>query len=519
MFNDSSFGFSNAAWIILAANGSLSAASSILIMSIIIRSAPEARSSAYHIIMFFMSFWDIILSLAFALNTIPMPSDVYEIYPFAGKALGTTETCVLQGFLITMGTSFVLLSNTTLNLYYLSTIRYAMSEEKFKRCIMPVMLVLAMAISIMMPTIDLKKEMINPSPLGSICTVTSYPYGCSGIDCIRGNPALFQKESMLWSSLFGSIFAIMVISLVLVVLSVFDTELAIRRSTRINRSSRLINRRSTGRRARRLHEQEIRKFKITRAVLNQALMYISAFLLSYSWIFLIGFLTSKHRNTLEFGSGTTLSVFAVFFQPLQGFFNAMIFIYQKARILRRMQTHAGLNWLSAFKKVILEPSVVPEQLISCIDIATEDISERRPQGHNSRMSLRERAMINGSGLRRFGSSNDVNKVDANAAPPPSISSSGGFDGSFLNESSDILLQDMLGPDDEDDEDKYMNLSTKDDAEIVSSPFPDQEDQSSMSMASSIMNNSVTWSSILSTVIPEDDNKTSDQRIDPHVQGA
>jgi len=434
--------------------------------------------------MFFMSFWDIIVSLAFALNTIPMPSDVYEIYPFAGKALGTTETCVLQGFLITMGTSFVLFSNTTLNLYYLSTIRYAMSEEKFKRCIMPVMLVLAMAISIMIPTIDLKIEMINPSPLGSICTVSSYPLGCTGIDCIRGNQALHHKLSLLWSSIFGSIFVIMVISLVLVVLSVFGTELSIRRSRRINRSSRLINRGSTGRSARRRHEQEIWKFKITRAVLNQALMYISAFLLSYSWIFVIGFLTSKH-STLEFGSRTTLSVLAVFFQPLQGFFNAIIFIYQKARILRRMQTHAGLNWLSAFKKVILVPSVVPEQLISCIDIVTEDIGERRPQGHNSRMSLREWAMKNGLGLRRFGSSNDVNEVDADAAFPPSVGSSGGFDGCFLSESSDILLQDILGPDDEDDEDKYMNLSTKDDAEIVSSPFPDQEDPSSMSMASSL----------------------------------
>ncbi len=275
MFNDSYFIFTNAAWIILAANGSLSAASSILIMSIIIRSAPEARFSAYHIMVQksqLMSFWDIIISIGLALHTLPMPSDVHEIYPFAGKALGTVRTCEVHGFLLTMATSFVLLANTTLNLYYVCTIRYAMAEEKFKRCIMPIILVVAMAISIAMPTIDLATDMINPSPLAGVCIIASYPLGCIGTDCIRGDTALFQKSSMWWSSTFAVVFAIMVISLVLVILSVFDTELSIRRSRRIQRSSRLINRRSTRRITQRHHEQQIREFKITRSVLIQAFM-------------------------------------------------------------------------------------------------------------------------------------------------------------------------------------------------------------------------------------------------------
>eukprot|EP00553_Chaetoceros_curvisetus_P004031 CAMPEP_0204623540 /NCGR_PEP_ID=MMETSP0717-20131115/9275_1 /ASSEMBLY_ACC=CAM_ASM_000666 /TAXON_ID=230516 /ORGANISM="Chaetoceros curvisetus" /LENGTH=81 /DNA_ID=CAMNT_0051638653 /DNA_START=52 /DNA_END=294 /DNA_ORIENTATION=- len=73
---EDNFTFSNEAWMIPSATGTISALSSILIMSIILRSSKESRFSSYHIIMFFMSFWDTIASTAIALNTIPMPSDV-----------------------------------------------------------------------------------------------------------------------------------------------------------------------------------------------------------------------------------------------------------------------------------------------------------------------------------------------------------------------------------------------------------------------------------------------------------
>eukprot|EP00553_Chaetoceros_curvisetus_P005940 CAMPEP_0204619690 /NCGR_PEP_ID=MMETSP0717-20131115/5980_1 /ASSEMBLY_ACC=CAM_ASM_000666 /TAXON_ID=230516 /ORGANISM="Chaetoceros curvisetus" /LENGTH=219 /DNA_ID=CAMNT_0051633735 /DNA_START=549 /DNA_END=1205 /DNA_ORIENTATION=- len=179
LFHEDNFIFSNAAWIIAAVNGSLSVLSSILIMSIIIRSSPEARSSAYHIIMFFMSFSDIIMSGAVTFHTIPMPSSVYETYPFAGKALGSVGSCEVQGFLIETGMTFALLSNTTLNLYYVCTIKYGMAEDRFKKRIMPVMLVLSLALVVLLPVNALRMDFINPSPLTGVCMVTSYPFGCS----------------------------------------------------------------------------------------------------------------------------------------------------------------------------------------------------------------------------------------------------------------------------------------------------------------------------------------------------
>ncbi len=236
----------------------------------------------------------------------------------------------------------------------------------------------------------------------------------------------------------------------------------------------------------------------------------------------MGYMTSRdsHTSTSELDSSATLSVFAVTFQPLQGFFNAVIFIYQKAHILRRMRANAGLNWFCAIKTVILSPSIVPERLVSSIHIATEDICERRQQGGHERMSLRERVMKNGSGLRRFGSSHGSNEADIDAASPPSIGSNSGCENSSsLGLSSNISFGDILGPDNDNDndDDEYINFTMKDDGEIESSPLPDEENQSSMSAASSRMNISVTWSSNLSQVIPEEDKETRDQRIDPNDQ--
>ncbi len=115
---ETNFSFSNAAWMIPSTTGTISALSSILIMSVILRSSKESRFSSYHIIMFCMSFWDAIASIAIAFNTIPMPSDVNEFYPFKGKSFGNTATCEARGFLIMSGTGFAIAANCCLNIYY-----------------------------------------------------------------------------------------------------------------------------------------------------------------------------------------------------------------------------------------------------------------------------------------------------------------------------------------------------------------------------------------------------------------
>lgn len=226
IFKDSDFIFTNAAWIILAENGSLSAVSSLLIMSIILRSSPEARFSAYHIIMLYMSFWDTIVSIAMAFNTIPMPSYVQDIYPFAGKTCGNVSTCEAQGFIIGIGSLSILFSSIILNVYYLCTFRYGMGEEKFKKRVLPFMLLVSMIFSIITPTAALKMKYFNPSPFRGFCWYNGYPFGCKlhyndegkiegeGADCIRGdiNDEAFYIFRLLGFVTVGVAFVMLVVS-------------------------------------------------------------------------------------------------------------------------------------------------------------------------------------------------------------------------------------------------------------------------------------------------------------------
>ncbi len=468
------FFLTNAPWMITATNGSLSAVCSILIMYIILRSSPEARNSVYHIIMFFMSFWDAIASSAIAFNTIPMPSNVYEVYPFAGKALGTITTCELQGFLIQMATLFVFGSNTTLNMYYVCTFRYSMAEEKFKRLIMPVMLAFYTAISVGIPTSALRMDLINPSQYGNYCLpMSQYPYGCSSdlylldddkrsmgvgeefqgestkIACIRGSDSInFETISLMLYSVIGGTFFIMVTSLTLVVATVFDAELGIRRSRRSRRALRdgeleaaaldddsPINR----------QVQEIDDFKRTKAIFIQAMMYVSAFLLTWIWMIIFRANAGTQSNTLSF--------LGLFFRPLQGFFNTIIFVYQKVHILRRSDIR--LSFFGAFKQVIMSPSTVPQVVVSHIEIATEEIGIRRQEQGSIIMQHRQEIAHN-SDLRRLG-------LEMNDVLSASISS--GVGSSSLG---DISFWDMIGSrssfdnehgndhNDDDDEDSDLN---------------------------------------------------------------
>ncbi len=465
----------------MATNGSISAASSILIMSIILRSSPEARSSAYHIIMFFMSFGDVIASICVALNTVPMPYDVHDMYPFAGAALGNVGTCTAQGFLMAYGVLLVLASTVTLNLYYVLTFGYGMAEERFKKRIMPVMLVLSLIICVVIPVRAFTMHLISPSPLLGLCTIDPFPFHCNfnkgeqGTnsttsnmeECIQGDPAIVVRTiSWIARIICGGVFAVIVISMIVVTLSVFYR-----------------------------NEEIIYDSQSTKAIMIQALMYIGAYLLTYAWSFIfVAKVPARISDELQ-PSSNTLGFLMIFFQPLQGFFNAMIFVYQKAHTLRR--TNTGLSLLGACRKVILTPSSVPQQVISCIEIATEDINTRRQENTRTRrgqssVSLRERVLAKiGSGIRRFGS--NVQSADNNASSTPgAIGSDGDEDdnnASSLCLSRDMSLRDVLGPDiGSIDEFQSMRGSREDSSSLDSPPMPnEEEDPSCLSIGSNSLN--------------------------------
>eukprot|EP00553_Chaetoceros_curvisetus_P011474 CAMPEP_0204634768 /NCGR_PEP_ID=MMETSP0717-20131115/30024_1 /ASSEMBLY_ACC=CAM_ASM_000666 /TAXON_ID=230516 /ORGANISM="Chaetoceros curvisetus" /LENGTH=403 /DNA_ID=CAMNT_0051653311 /DNA_START=162 /DNA_END=1373 /DNA_ORIENTATION=- len=367
-----------------------------------------------------------------------MPQDVYEVYPFAGEALGTVRTCEVQGVFNLIGTLFVLGSNTTLNLYYVCTFRFTMPEEKFKRYIMPVMLMLYMTLSIVVTPYILRKGLVNPTPFGNYCTFRSYPSGCtdeekgqedettSTFECIRGGNGGRNMALSLTYIILGGTFVILVASMILVVVTVLDVELSIRRRRRGLRDTSSVDNDMSN-----PVQEQIEDFKRTRVVMIQALMYISAFLLT--WIF--GVLLQSSTTTVA--SSNIVASLKVFFRPLQGFFNAMIFVYQKVYTLR--QSNRTLTFSGAFKQVILSPHTVPQEIVSRIEIATEDIGDRLEE------------------MRRHANEN-------NGDTPP-ISSNSGVSSSSLGE---ISLGDLfsIAENDSDDENTTLDGFSVKEADLI-----------------------------------------------------
>lgn len=302
-----------------AVSGAISIFSSLLVMYIIFRS-DRKLSSPYHQLMFFMSFWDIITSTSMALTTIPMPRDV--IYPFEGNSYGNVSTCEVQGFLYQMGSSYVMCSNAHLNIFFLCTIRFGMQEEKIKKKLFPVCLVISTLISVPYPIFLLNKKLINPLPYDSWCGAYPLPANCinsmntSEIECIRGDSASAHISHIFKIFVLGLAFTILVISMTMILQTVYVNDLDMYKSQAGNEDDSDISMANPE------HDQLYSEsLKTTRRILIQALMYIASFFLCWTPVGLacIGVLPRSGE------------VFRLLFHPLQGFFSAFIFVYSKGK--------------------------------------------------------------------------------------------------------------------------------------------------------------------------------------------
>lgn len=99
--------------------------SSFIVWNIIHK--PSERRTTYHQLVFGMSCFDIITSLAYALTGVLLP-------PYSGQyqAHGNHATCLLQGFMIQLGETSVFY-NLLLAVYFLLLIKYNWKERRFRQ--------------------------------------------------------------------------------------------------------------------------------------------------------------------------------------------------------------------------------------------------------------------------------------------------------------------------------------------------------------------------------------------------
>jgi hypothetical protein len=268
-----------------------------------------------------------------------MPKDV--IYPFAMPSYGNIATCEAQGLVYMMGNAFVFYMNGILNIYYLCTLRYNMTEKTFRRYLEIPLFIVSLVISITLPsTALLNQELLNPSPSYPFCVANTYPLDCTKADnpeC-RGGGGRGALAPLFYCTIILFFFTLM-ITMALIVHSFYRNARSLRKALKGNPSQEVD-----------AEYEALKRAQETSSIIGrQALMYIAAFLIT--WIF--GFANFMWEET---GNDNTelLSVLMIIFQPLQGLFNLIIFVYHKVQTLR----HADydLTVAEALEKLILFPS-------------------------------------------------------------------------------------------------------------------------------------------------------------------
>lgn len=281
--------------IIPKCTGFLSFSGSLFILQDVLR---RKERFVYHRLVLFMSIFDIIASVVNMFSTMPIPSDT----PGVLWAKGNQATCIAQGFFNELGNISTPMYNASLCAHYLLIFRNNWSERKMKTIeyglhAVPLLFGFTMAI------LGLVFDLFNPS--GWLCWYAPFPQGCAGDECERGKHAsLFRwiHYFIIWSSILFNTLAMF-----LIFKSVRDVE------------------------------KKTRRFSLdenyqSRKVAKQALFFVGALYLT--WFFTTG---ARVYSIVHKSSNYPLLLLMAIFFPLQGFWNAMV--YLRPRFIRIQKEH------------------------------------------------------------------------------------------------------------------------------------------------------------------------------------
>jgi hypothetical protein len=320
-----------------------------------------------------ISLFDIISSVFISLGTIMMPSD--NIYKFEGPMLGNKVTCQIQGWLTTFGFTGTTASNACLAWYFVCIIAFKMSSRTYATRIEPLMYVYVLFLAAFIPSFYLSLDLLNPHGGDSFCTIVPYPLSCDGSDSFlwhecewgdKDEDDFYRYARLAVYNLFLQ-FVLIVVGMSIILLNVFRNRKDIKQlimdenklegndsfSERIEGDSQLDNK-----------IQLLRDLKYSRVLIVQALMYVAAYMLTWS-IYFFSFQYSIFCFQLE-------AVNAILF-PIQGFWNLLIFLYDKSYLIR--QSDGSISFLEAARQIILSPMDIPTMLLSDITFLNVDTKD------------------------------------------------------------------------------------------------------------------------------------------------
>lgn len=346
------FPLSKGGVILTTISGILSTICSFVILNII-RTSPEKLSTTYHRMMTFMSVFDIMASICFALTTLPMPTG--DVMRFAGPMLGNETTCQIQGFILILGLIGGGSLYMCLSWYFVCKLSFRVDSYTIKKWIEPTFYLCSLVLTLFAACYSLHKDMIHTGPRNSVCLIAPDHSYCkySNIegffDCDQD---MFPRETEGFSLFrvfaIGLIASMIALAMVIIIFTIFKKSRRLKQSIENRRSDELIN-------ALAEEDDEVSELRYSRVLVIQALMYIFAY--TITWVFLL-IVTNFNfdRQTSD-----RIQVFKSIFLPLQGFWNLMIFVYDKAYLVKRNDENRG--YCHAVMMILLYPIDAPSRII------------------------------------------------------------------------------------------------------------------------------------------------------------
>jgi len=278
--------------------GALSTIGSLAIIYIILSDRSRKLMKPKNRLMLCMSIFDCFQSIALTLST-------------AGAKISCI--CQIQGILIWLGLA-VPLYNSSLNLYYLLAIRYNVDTKYFSTKIEPYL----HAMSIL------------------------YPLTLAILNALLG--LIISLDGLCWTP--GSEYMVILgwgipvfLCFLFCIFSMASIYLAVRKQAKCMDKYRFSTANDN------TEQNETR---------NQALMYTSAFVLTYIFPFIEGITRSQKIETTT----NILAILTVTFYPLQGFWNFLFYIMPGVKHVRKM--NPSISLFAAIREVVFNASVVAE---------------------------------------------------------------------------------------------------------------------------------------------------------------
>lgn len=330
---------------------SISFVSSGVILGIIFRRHDGVRVhsfSAYHRIIVFLCLADCLTSLAIALATLPMPRDLVDYFDFELPSYGTKTTCEIQGHTYLIGNCYVFWMNGMLNIYYLCKLRFNMEESKYTKYIEIPLFLLGL---ILIPTIGI------PLNLGTMYPGRNDPYCMMNCppdvgDCVP------EKYAIEYLGVLGTAFIVLMLCMTLITVNFFRNEYKLKKFVKRCKETE----EEEGELLEAVVQELIHAQQLSGIITRQAVLYVLAFI--STWIFgFIEFIIVRNDFDSMASDNTrhTLAHLRMIFQPLQGFFNLLIFFYHKILAVRRNDEE--ISFCEAFMTVLHYPELAEDQVV------------------------------------------------------------------------------------------------------------------------------------------------------------